>query len=104
MTIGWNTLHEQLVEALATPEGSPERNHFQRSCAHLERLGVLTLIRANAWGFRFDETGMSEGLNGYYFVDRADAIAFGNAHFRSSLNWAPTFFGELLMLKRQVGC
>ncbi|MDO8470104.1 MAG: hypothetical protein Q7S84_03790 [bacterium] len=95
MTIGWGTLHDQFVEATATPEGSLEWRHFQRSCAHLERLGILTSAKANAWGFRFGTTEMSEGLNGYYFVERVDAVAFGNAHFPDGRFWEPAFFGEL---------
>ena len=93
----WPFFSKQLREKQAHPEDEFVWREYAVSRARLIKAKILTEQRTNAWGFRFDVTGKSEGIAGLYFVRREDAVAFGNIHFGHGDLWEPTFFGDSML-------
>lgn len=99
-TQDWQQLCDQVRTAERAGENSPEMGALIKSCAHLERLGVLTKTKANAWGLRSSTGHVSRGLpGGYWFTTREYAAGFTKAYGQS---WEPTLFGSLMFFKKDV--
>ncbi len=91
-------LSEQVRAAEGRGESSPELKTLMKTCAHLERVGVITKTKANAWGVRSCKENVSQGLpGGYWFTKREYAAGFARVYAPS---WEPTFFGSLMFFKK----
>lgn len=96
----WQQLCDQVRSAERAGEDSPEMGALMKACVRLERLGVLTKTKVNAWGLRSCTENTSRGLpGGYWFTTRGHAAGFSGAY---GLSWEPTLFGSFMFFKNGV--